>query len=173
MKVDITKSASANLLAALNLDNVGLNATEAQVTFGLPSVVSGTAGRNTQVTITAVANQGFAGTKDVTYTRQALVAGEGIATAKAVSVLIVAGDTDAQVLTKVATALGLVESEVSLANIVRPVDESTPGSADVVADTDSLLYTGTFAAVLTVADADVSLEDAITTDELNSFEAEG
>jgi len=62
---------------------------------------------------------------------------------------------------------------VSLANIVRPVDESTPGSADVVADAASLLYTGTYAAVLTVADADQPLEDAITTDELNSFEAEG
>lgn len=172
MKVNIALTAAANLLAALNGDNVGLGASAANVTFGAPSVAVGAGGRNTEVVITAIANQGFSGTKTISYTRQALAAGAAIATAKAVPFGIVAGDTDAQILTKAATALGLIEAELTIADVVQPVDETTNGSANIVAKATSLLYTGTFAAELTVPDADVPLDEAITTSDLTAFEPE-
>jgi len=172
-KVNIAITAAANVLALINAANPSLNATAAQITPGSVVSEAGTGGRNTSITYTAVDNQGFSGTQTFSYTRRALTAGEGIATAKAIPVVIAEGDTDAQVLTKVATALGLIESEISLSNIVRPVDEDTNGSADVVADAGSLLYTGTFAAVLSVPDADVPLNEAASVTDLDGFDAEG
>jgi hypothetical protein len=172
-KVNTSITAAANVLALINAANPSLNATEAQITAGVPTAAAGTGGRNTTITYTAIDNQGFSGTQTFSYTRQALVAGQGIATAKAVPVQILEGDTDAQVKTKVATALGLIESEISLSDIVRPVDESTPGSADVDAIANSLLYTGTYAVTLTVPDADVPLNEAASVTDLDGFDAEG
>jgi len=172
MKVNIALTAAANLLAALNGDNVGLGASAANVTFGAPAVVAGAGGRNTEVVITAIADQGFSGTQVISYTRQALSAGAAIATLKAVPFGIAPGDTNAQILTKAAAALGLIEDELTIADVVQPVDENTPGSANIVAKVTSLLYTGTFAAELTVPDADVPLNEAITNSDLTSFDAE-
>lgn len=173
MKVNTALTASANVLAILNATNPGLNATAAQVTLGVPSTAAGAGGRNTSITVTAVANQGFSGSETYTYTRQPLTAGSAIATAKAVDITILGDDTDAEVLTKAALALGLIESELTLANIVRPVNEDTPGSADVVASAGSLLYTGTYAATLVVADSDVPLSEAAPDTDLNGFDPEG
>jgi hypothetical protein len=171
-KVNLTLSASANVLALINAANPALNATDTQVTLGTPSVAAGTGGRNTSLIVTAVSNQGFSGEQIFAYTRQALASGAAIATAKAVPFAIAPGDTNAQILTKAATALGLLESELTLANIVQPVNETTPGSADVVANVASLLYTGTYAATLTVPDADVPLDEAATVTDLSGFDAE-
>lgn len=171
-KINTAISAQENVLALVNAANPGLNATLAQVSIGLPVVAAGTAGRNTEVTVTAVVDQGFSSSVVVAYTRRALSVGQAIATAKAVPVQILESDTDAQVLSKVATALGLIEAEVSLANIVRPTNENSPGSADVSADGDSLLYTGVYSVELTVPDADVPLDEAVVVTDMNGFDAE-
>lgn len=172
-KINLSLTAQENILALINAANPALNATLEQVTVGVPSVAAGAAGRNTSVTFTAIADQGFSGSQTFSYTRRALAAGEAIATAKAVPVQILESDNDAQVAAKVATALGLLASEISLASIVRPTNENTPGSADVVADTDSLLYTGTYAVELTVPDADIPLDEAASVTDLDGFDAEG
>jgi hypothetical protein len=172
-KVNTSITAAANVLALINAANPSLNATEAQITAGVPTTAAGTGGRNTAITYTAVDNQGFSGTQTFSYTRRALASGEAIAAAKAIPVVIAEGDTDAQVKTKVAVALGLIESEIALSDIVRPADESTPGSADVDAIANSLLYTGTYAVTLTVPDADVPLDEAASVTDLDGFDAEG
>lgn len=171
-KINPSITAQENVLALVNSANAGLNATLAKVTVGAPSVAAGTGGRNTSVTFTAIANQGFSGSQTFSYTRLALASGQAIAAAKDIPVVIAASDTDNQVKTKIATALGLLESEFTLSNIVRPVNEDTPGSADVVANVSSLLYTGTYAAVLDIPDADVPLDEAATTTDLSGFDAE-
>lgn len=172
MKINIALSAVANFLALLNNDNPGKAFSATNVTLGTPTVAAGTAGRNTEIVITAVENQGYSGTETVSYTRQELAAGAAIATAKDIPVSVAPADTDAEILTKVATALGLLESELTISNVVDPENESTPGSADITADVDSLLYTGTYSVTLSVPDADVPLADAITTTDLSGFEPE-
>lgn len=172
-KINLALTAQENILALINAANPALNATLAQVSVGAPVAAAGTGGRNTTVTFTAIADQGFSGSQTFSYTRRALAAGEAIATAKDVPVLILESDTDLQVRAKVAAALGLLESEISLADIVRPTNENNPGSADVVADANSLLYTGTYAVQLTVPDADVPLDEAASVTDLDGFDAEG
>jgi len=171
-KVNLALTASANVLALINAANPALNATDTQVTLGTPSVEAGTGGRNTSLIVTAIDNQGFSGTQTFAYTRQALASGAAVATAKAVPFAIAPGDTNAQILTKAATALGLLESELTIANVVQPTNETTPGSADIVANVASLLYTGTYAATLTVPDADVPLSSVATVTDLSGFDAE-
>lgn len=172
-KINTGISALENVLALINAANPGLNATLEQIGNAPPTVSAGTGGRNTAITFTAIENEGFSGSQTYSYTRRALAAGEAIATAKAIPVVIADTDTDAQVKTKVATALGLIESQISLSDIVRPVNEDTNGSADVDAIAASLLYTGTYAVVLTVPDADVPLDEASPNTDLDGFDAEG
>lgn len=171
-KVNLALTASANVLALINAANPALNATAAQVTLGVPSTASGTGGRNTSLIVTAIADQGFSGEQIFSYTRQALASGAAIAAANAVPFGIVPGDTDVQILTKAATQLGLLESELTIENVVQPVDENTAGSADIVAKVGSLLYTGTFAASITVPDTDVPLDEAASVTDLSGFDAE-
>lgn len=171
-KVNLALTASANVLALINAANPALNATAAQITLGVPSVAAGTGGRNTSIIVTAIADQGFSGEQIFAYTRQALASGAAIAAAKAVPFGIAPGDSDAVILTKAAAALGLLESELTIANVVQPVDENTPGSADIVAKVGSLLYTGTYGAALTVPDTDVPLDEAAPVTDLSGFDAE-
>lgn len=172
-KINASLTAAENILAIANALNPDLNATAENVTLGLPTVSAGTGGRNTAITLTAIANQGLSGSQTFAYTRLALAAGQAIATAKAIPVVIAPADTDAEVLTKVATALGLIESQVALSNIVRPVDEDTNGSADVGVVANSLLYTGTYAVTLTVPDTDVPMDEAAPVTDLDGFDPEG
>ena len=171
MKVDITLSPLANVLAAINAANPNLKATASQVTLGTPYADAGNGGRNTAVVMTAILDAGFSGSNTYHYTRRGLAAGQAIATSKAVPMEILRADTDAGLLTKIAGLLGLVESEISLANIVRPADANTPGSVDVVAKATSLLYTGTFAATLTDSEQ-VPLSEAAPNTNLGGFDIE-
>lgn len=171
-KVNLAISAAENVLALVNAANPSLNATLSQVTLGNPSTAAGTGGRNTSITFTAIADQGFSGSQTFSYTRQALAAGQAIATAKDLPVTIAQGDSDAQILTKAATALGLLESQIQIGNVVQPTDESTPGSADITPIANSLLYTGSYEVILALPDADVPLNEAASTTDLDGFEPE-
>ena len=171
-KINPAITAAENVLALVNAANPSLNATLSQVTLGNPSAVAGTGGRNTSITFTAVANQGFSGSQTFSYTRQALAAGAAIATAKDLPVTIAEGDSNAQILTKVATALGLLESQVQIGNVVQPTDEATPGSADITPIANCLLYTGSYEVILALPDTDVPLNEAAATTDLDGFEAE-
>ena len=171
-KVNIALSGPANILALVNAANPTLNATAAQVTIGNPSVVAGTGGRNTAITLTAVDNQGFSGTQTFAYTRQALASGGAIAAAKDVPVVVAPADDAEAAFTKVVAALGLVATEVTAGAFTAPVNEDTPGSIVVNPIANSLLYTGSYTAVLDVPDADVPLSEAASTTDLSGFDAE-
>lgn len=174
MKINLQLSAVANFLAILNAANPGKNFSETNLTLGAPQEqTEGAGGRNTSVLLTAIQDAGFSGTRTVNYTRQSLTVGGAIATAKAVDVLVLGTDTDAEILTKVAGALGLMESELTISDVVIPANENdASGTATITASATSLLYTGAYNVQLEVADVDVPLNDAITVIDLDGFEAE-
>lgn len=173
MKINLQLSPVANFLAILNAANPGKNFSEANLTLGAPTeLVGGNGGRNTSILLTAVQDAGFSGTRTVNYTRQPLAVGRAIATAKATDVLVLGTDTEAEILTKVAGALGLLESELTLSDVEIPANENNDGSAVITAKASSLLYVGSYTVTLEVADTDVPLNDAITTVDLDGFDAE-
>lgn len=168
-KVNLAISAAENVLSLINASNQGLNATIANVVLGTPAA-SVTGVRNTSITLSAVTGLGFKDAQTFAYGRQALAAGAAIATSKGNSVEVAVGDDDQVILAKAATALGLLVSELSISNVVQAVDSATPGSASITAPDTSLLYTGSFAIVLTVPA--VSLPDAAPNTDAGGFDPE-
>lgn len=170
MLINAANSAVQNLVDQIIADNNGLALTPAKVTFGVPSVFAGANGRNTQVVITAVANAGFSGTKTVDYTRLGVFTGTANAAALAsAGVVVDPAATAAEVKAQLVALFGLVADQVEVADLVLPVNETTPGSITLAAVDGSLLYVGNDSVVLTVADADVPLETAVTNDQLTGF----
>lgn len=173
MKVNITLSPLANVLAAINAANVAssTNITEAQVTAGAPVTASGTAGRNTTVLLTGVDGQGIEGTRTFSYTRQALDGG-AVATTAPTFVIVLQADTREQSLTKVVTALGLKESEIESLAYTAPIDQATPGTISLAAVNPSYLYIGTREVELRFADADVAFATVAPETDADGFDAE-
>ncbi|MNE00904.1 hypothetical protein D3C80_933280 [compost metagenome] len=167
MKVNVAKSAIQNILDLVNGANVGQVLTTAQVTVGNPSAVAGTAGRNTEVTLTAIAD--YTGTQTYAYTRRS-IATDAVASTAPAKVDTLVDDTEAEAVAKVVTALGLVAGEFDISAYTAPVDESTDGSVTLTAKATSLLYTGVRVVVLSLQD--VSLATATPVTDLDGFEAE-
>lgn len=173
MKVNIALSPIANVLAAINAANVAssTNITEAQVTFGAPTVSAGTGGRNTSVTLTGVDGQGIEGSRTFAYTRQSLDAG-AVASGAPASVVVLQSDTRAQSLAKVVAALGLVAEEIEDVSYTAPADQATPGTIQIAAVNPGYLYIGIRDVALHFVDADVPFATVAPITDLDSFEAE-
>lgn len=173
MKVNITLSPLANVLAAINAANAAssTNITEAQVTAGAPTVAAGTGGRNTSVLLTGVDGQGIEGSRTFAYTRQALDGG-AVPTTAPTFVVVAQSDTRAQSRDKVCTALGLLASEITDTAYTAPVDQTTPGTISIAAIDPGYLYIGTRDVELRFADTDVPFATVAPITDLDSFEAE-
>jgi hypothetical protein len=87
---------------------------------------------------------------------------------------VLAADNQAAVQTKVAVALGLLESDLTFSAYTAAVDDTTPGTITVAPAANSLLYVGASKTVeITVpAVAAPDLEDEIVIDELSGFDPE-
>lgn len=168
MQIDVSKSGLENLVAQVVADNSGLSLTAAQVTAGVPATFSGGAGdQNTQVTLTAVEGQGYQGSKLVKYTRLGMDSGVAV---PVTTLQVLAADNQAAVQTKVATALGLRESDLTFSAYTAAAD-GVPGSITISPAANSLLYVGADKVLeITVPDVDPDLGDEITNDELNGFD---
>lgn len=173
MKVNITLSPLANVLAAINAANTATstNITEAQVTAAAPVVAAGTGGRNTSVALTGVNGEGIEGSRTFSYTRQSLDAGAVASTAPA-SVLVAQADNQAASVTKVATALGLLASEFDASAYTAPADQLTPGTVTLTAKATSLLYVGARVVPLNFADSDVAFATVAPVQDADGFDAE-
>ena len=173
MKVNITLSPLANVLAIINAANAATstNITEAQVTAAAPVAAGGTGGRNTTVTLTGVDGQGIEGSRTFAYTRQALDAG-AVATDAPTSVIVLQSDTREQSLAKVAAALNLLASEIESLAYTAPVDQATPGTITLAAVNPSYLYLGTREVALAFADADVPFATVAPVTDADGFDAE-
>lgn len=170
MKVNITLTPEANLLAAINAANVGANITAAQVTFGAVSVSAGTGGRNSSVTLTGVNGQGIEGSRAFAYTRQALSAGALPSVVPFIS--IAPGDTRPQVLAKACTQLGLIATEIEDISYTAPVDVDTHGAMQIAALVGSLLYYDLKDLEIRLIDTDVAFATVAPVTDLDAFEAE-
>jgi hypothetical protein len=170
MKINLTKTPLENLVLQVVEDNVGLVLAATQVTAGLPSVFAGDP-QNTQVTLTAVEGQGFTGSKLVKYVRLGMDSGKAV---PVTTLQVLAADNQAAVQTKVAVALGLLESDLAFSAYTAAVDDATPGTITVAPAANSLLYVGASKVVeITVpAVADPDLEAEIVIDELSGFDPE-
>lgn len=183
MQINVTKTAFENLIDLIIDANSGLSGslTPAKVTAGTPVAEAGTGGRNSKVTLTAVPNAGYSGTVDVNYTRLGM--SSGVASVPS-AIAINPSDTQAQIKTKIATALGLIQSEIDYYYEGSPQDDTT-NPIDIPVNEDdtsilvsvqpkagSLLYVGAALEIqLTVPDADIPLNVAIAVTDLNGFDA--
>lgn len=144
LQINPAHSAAQNILDIVNSGNTGQTITTPQVTMGAPSVKTNTGdGRNTNITLTAVAGQGFTGTVAVAYTRRGL----NDSVASPVDSITVASGTDAAtIVSSLASQLGLVASELHLEDPAAPgvalsgAQTGHQATLNLVSNTGSLLY---------------------------------
>jgi hypothetical protein len=138
MQIDTLKSSTLNLLALVNTAN-GLSLTEEHVTVGVPVARTPDANpRNTSVTLTAVPGKGYSGTMTVTYTRLGMDSGVVLP-----SFLFDTTEfsTPANLLTSVASTLGLIETSLILTGGL-PIEEGTTSTVTLAGNETSLVYAG-------------------------------
>lgn len=166
MKINAALSAVANLFALVNADNaLTLDATK--VTPGVPaSRVPDANPTNTTLTLTAIADQGYFGTVNVTYTRLGM--GSGVIT-PIFDFLTDGTTTNATLLAAAAASLGLVASEIEITGALPAADGDTT-VVSLAAKADSLLYIGSQNLNLEWPAADVDLSEAVAVTQLNGFE---
>lgn len=161
MKINLGISPLANVLALVNEKN-GSSLTDQQVTAGLAIVTDESPGDNTKVTLTGIAAQGYKDSATYFYGRYNLLDGVSPDPDR---VLITSTDTQAQIRTKVASAFGLMESEIV---VNENNDVTIPSSGNEIVTVNmsskegSLLYVPDTRALKVVAsDVDIPLSVAI------------
>lgn len=181
MQIDLQKTAIANFLDLINSDNA-TSLTEAEVSIGVPAAWDdGNGGvdndRNSIVTLSAVADSGYAGTVDIRYYRLDV---DVIATNGAMTLerTLTESSTVETVLAALATQLGVIAEEVELTDDLGAALTELPVIAEgetatvyVTAASDSLTYTGTVAATLSpFVDPDTQLDETVTTTDASGFD---
>jgi hypothetical protein len=171
-QINPSLTALGNLLAAVNTANTGQTITTAQVTAGTANVQAADGeGRNTNVVLTAVANQGYTGTVTVSYIRL------GLATSIASPNWNFAGSsgqTAASIISALATTNNLVATELQLENptnndvIAGPITNE-PATLNLVSITGSLLYVDGSTETITFTWT-VPLSTAVATTALEGFD---
>ncbi len=166
MKINTAISASANLFALVNSDNaLTLNATK--VTPGVPAPrTPGADPSNTTLTFTAIADQGYFGTVDVTYTRLGMSSG---VTTPIFDFLTDGDTTNASLLAAAAASLGLIASEIQITGTLPAADGDTT-TVSLSAKAGSLLYIGSQDLNLEWPADAIDLAEAVAVTQLNGFE---
>lgn len=168
MALDYTKLPKLILLDQINTDNPSHTLTDAQVTFGLPTVsTGGTPARDTEITVTAVAGSGYTGSVILRYNRVDLSTVPGVLN-KVFS--LGDGTTVADLIPEINTRYGINLQAEDYVDAALPAFDGTPNEQhdfSVVANADSLVWRGTL--VLTVKSEDIPLSTALTTTTLNGL----
>lgn len=176
MLIDLMKSVDQNILDLVIAKNPGLTMSLSQVGVGAAAeLVGDPSTRNTSVLLTATGNAGFSGTRTIKYNRLDVAAA---VFSLPTTVSINTADTQEQIKEKVATALGLMLSEVTIVNATGGGDMDIPANEDdtssmarVTAIGTSKLYVGTHDIQLTIPDADIPLSEAIEFDIMDGFDS--
>jgi hypothetical protein len=175
--IDSTKSAINNLLALVNAANTGQTLLSSQVTAGSATAQAADGqGRNTQVTLTAVAGQGYTGSQTYTYTRRGL---NDSVVSPVDSYTATIGVTAAALVTALCTQLGLVASEIHLEDPANPgvalsgALNAQQASLNLVSAAGSLLYVdaSSQAIAMTWNEPTVALATATPNTALSGFDA--
>lgn len=173
----------ATLVTANQTEQLPHDLHEDNIEFSTPAEFQGEGINNTEVTITALLDQGYSGSVTVNYYRPTL---DEVKTTPEdqieVNTLIYDEDDaegtreayEAHVLTQIANALELNVEEiefVSPGSVPVPFSENTPETVDVRPVATSLIYSGAAITVtFTAIDTDVDLESVILVTELSGFE---
>lgn len=177
IKIDTSKSVQDNLLNLLLESYPTSNFSLSKISFGIVTPLTGDpSGKNSQLTITAIKNLGFSGTSLFKFNR--LTVSQGVpAGALPNAISINPADTQIQRQQKVAAALGLILSEVTITGvgggtIGTPANEDdTSVSVVVTPNGNSSLYQGNPLTIqLTTPDTDVPLSSIITNTVMNGFD---
>lgn len=178
MQINLSKTASKNLLDLINQDN-GTALTEAEVTLGVPAVFDdGNGGidndRNTQVAVSAVEGGGYTDSVTVRYYRLDVDVLKG-------ALVLERTLTDTSTLTTVrdamATQVGLIEDQVEITDDqgvalsqLPTIAEGETATVYLTARDDSYTYIGTTAVTLHPYVADTPVGDEVTTTDLSGFD---
>lgn len=152
---------------------------ESNITLGATSAYDDAANENanTQITVTAVLDAGFSGTRDITYYRPTL-AEAATTPGSQIEVVTAGADSDqaayeVRVKNAIAAALllRLEDFELTDAGTVEiPENENNPVTVTIQPVAGSYLYFGATMDVLVAAvDTDIPLEDVIVTQHLAGF----
>lgn len=166
MQINIAKTGPENVFDLVNAANAGLTLDGTKVTLGTPVVRTPDANpHNTTITLTAIAEQGYTGTVDITLTRLGM--GSGVVT-PSYDFEITSGDA-AAFKTQVATQLGLVESEIVIVGTLPT--EGNSGTVTVAGIADSVLYLPTTQTLnVDFPVPQEALTDAVATTEMDGFD---
>jgi hypothetical protein len=181
MQINLQKTAIVNFLDLINFDN-STSLTEAEVSIGVPAAWDdGNGGvdndRNSIVTLSAVADSGYAGTVDIRYYRLDV---DTIATNGAITLerTLTESSTVETALSALVTQLGVLPEEVELTDELGAALTELPAIAEgqtatvyVTAATDSLTYSGTVAATLSpYVNPDQPMSETVTTTDASGFD---
>lgn len=175
MKINLSKTVQENFLDLIHEANPGTTATVTtdKVTFG-EVTPSGDPNLNSQVTVNARPNRGYSQSVVIKFHRLGMSSGVKPLPS---AIQIFPSDTPAQRKTKVAAALGLMESEITVTGVGGGVigtpenEDDTSVSVVVTPISTSALYTGDPLTIkLTVPDTDIPLNQVITVTTMNGFE---
>lgn len=165
--LDFTKAPEQIVLDQINNDNTSA-LTLQQVSFGLPTVVSGTSPvRDTQVTVSAVANEGYSGSVVVQYNRVNISTVPGSRSTvfpKGSAVNI------SDLIPQINTAYQINLTAADYTDAALPTFSGTPNEEhtfQLVISSDSLPFENSV--TLTVKANDIPLSTVITTATLNGL----
>lgn len=168
MQIDIQKSALDNVIDLINITN-GTSLTDAIVEIGTPSEwvdPEGLNTRNTELSVSAKAGSGYTGSVPVRFTRLDLT---GFPSAGTLEYTLTGTDTVGDILSAVATQLGVLEEAVELDITEVPVvAEGATVTINILATVGSLLYVGQ--APVTVFPNTTDLNDEVTQSDLDGFD---
>lgn len=168
MQIDIQKSAMDNVIDLINVTN-GTNLTDAIIEIGAPVEWTDPEGqntRNTELTVTAKPGSGYTGSVPVRFTRLDLA---NFPAAGTLEYTLTGTDTVGDILSAVATQLGVLEEAVELDIVEVPtVDEGETVTINILATVGSLLYVGQ--APVTVFPNTTDLNNEVTQSDLNGFD---
>lgn len=170
---DLTQTGKTLIFALINTANPSLvngAIDDSNVTLSAPAVLTSDAsGKNTKLTLTAKADQGYTGTADVTYNRLDLQAVADIKVPGGLSLVDASYATGADLIAAINTALGTALVAGDFTNASTAISGSYPRTATLTAVTTSLVFVGSLA--VTITEPQVALADALTTTDLDGLTA--
>lgn len=139
MKIDSSKTPLQNIVALVDLSNNDLDITAADITAGIPAVVTGDINFNTSVELTATGADNYTGSVEIKYRR--LTLNEGLANPPT-STTVSSSTTESQFLDLMASLFKLVRSEIQMVGTYNPGSSGESGDQTFRAIDNSLLYLG-------------------------------
>lgn len=162
MRVDLTKSASENIIALLN-DTFGTNWTSDMLTLGVPQVRAGNGGRDTGLVITGVPGKGLKNSREVSYNRLGVL--QNVENAQT-SWNVDETTTKESLLAQVVAALALLPGEVKL---VEAWADQLPSITLAPVSPNSLIYNESAVLTLVWPTLIQSIDDLLPNAQLDGF----